>query len=217
MQETVDQHIMKKLNLPEFKKWKQKFVRLRQAQREPTHWSIDRSDPVAAVLPRIEPGDRTLVIGAGAERAAYLLAAHDTQVTCFFGDNATALAVEGRFSSESLSPEGVFVGLLGGSWFPSLDGPAHLVVMDVGTLAALSSERQRALIIKTQQVTAPEGVHALVTNDDDLAPEGFLSLYSGWQRLPLPAAKRSRKRTGGLAGLLLGCPPIPPSALASVP
>src|SRR5262245_47495004 len=42
MQEMVDRLIMKRLKLPSFSKWRSKFARLREAQREPTHWGIER-------------------------------------------------------------------------------------------------------------------------------------------------------------------------------
>src|SRR5882762_559445 len=38
MQETVDRLITRRLRLPTFAKWRQKFVKLREAQQEPTHW-----------------------------------------------------------------------------------------------------------------------------------------------------------------------------------
>jgi hypothetical protein len=103
MLETVDQLIIARLRLPSFKKWRAKILPLREAQRSPTRWGISGSDPVGTVLPLLEPGDRALVIGSGAEAAAYLLAAHDLEIQCLLGDTAAAPRIEGKMASESLS------------------------------------------------------------------------------------------------------------------
>src|SRR5919206_1856214 len=55
MLETVDRLIMKRLALRPYRRWRQQFVKLRQAQRTPTHWGLEPSCAVAALLPRLEP------------------------------------------------------------------------------------------------------------------------------------------------------------------
>jgi hypothetical protein len=215
MQETVDQQIVKRLNLPSFKKWRAKILPLRIAQRSPNHWGIAGHDPVAAVLPRLEAEDRALVIGAGADRAVYLLAAHDVSVVCLFGDNSTAGMVERKLATEALSGRcEVFVVALGGTWLPVFGAPLHLVVIDATTLLALPRERQLALIAQAQQLTAPEGAHCVVSSDPDVAPEGCLVYYPDWQRIPLPKPTGGGRKSGpGLRGVLLTEPPVSPSPL----
>ncbi len=213
MQETVDQQIIKRLNLATYKKWRSKILPLREAQRSPTRWGIRTTDPVAQVLPRIEPGDRVLVVGGGAEQAAYLLAAHDTDLKCLVGDTNSAHRLEGTMASESLSGQcSVYVVMLGERWLPGdVNGPFHLVVMDAAAVAPLPRERQRTLILQAQQRTAPDGLHALVSSDADIAPEGYLGYYPDWQRIVSggePVTKTSRQ---GLRGLLLSGPPVPPA------
>jgi hypothetical protein len=216
MQETVDQQIVQQLKLPSFRKWKIKILPLRKAQRSPNHWGIAGHDPIAAMLPRLEADDRALIIGAGAERAVYLLAAHDLSIVCLFGDHTTAGMVERKLATEALSGRcEVFAVALGGSWLPPLATPVHLVVIDVPTLLGLPRERQRAMVAQAQQLTAREGVHCLVSSDPDVAPEGCLLYYPDWQRLPLPKPERVNHKSGpGLRGVLLAEPPLPPSPLS---
>ena len=61
-------------------------MKLRLAQRTPTHWGLEPTSPLARLLPRVEAGDVNLVVGSGAEPAAYLLAAHDATVTFLAGE-----------------------------------------------------------------------------------------------------------------------------------
>jgi hypothetical protein len=107
----------------------------------------------------------------------------------------------------------VFVVLLG-HYFPAeLRGPFHLVVIDAAALNQLSRERQRALVRFAQQRTTREGLHAIVSSEAEVAPEGCLLHYPDWQRVgPNPEANTSRHQ--GLRGVLLSGPPIPPSALS---
>ncbi len=218
MQETVDQQIIDRLKLPSFRKWRSKILPLREAQRSPTRWGMSTVDPVALVLPRLEPGDRALVIGTGAERAVYLLAAHDLEIHCLIGDTTAATKIEGTLASESLSGQcEAFVVMLG-TWIPaSVNGPYHLVVIDTATVQSLTPERQRSLMIQAQQRTAPEGLHALVSCDTDIAPESCLRHYPDWQKIPPPpSGPTGRSNEPGLRGFLLSGPPIRPSGLSSV-
>ena len=86
MLESVDRLIMKRLALRPYSKWKRQFLKLREAQRTPTHWGLEAACPVARLIPRLEPNDATLVLGGAAESCAYLLAAHDAAVTFIAGD-----------------------------------------------------------------------------------------------------------------------------------
>jgi hypothetical protein len=213
MQETVDQQIIDRLKLPSFRKWRSKILPLREAQRSPTRWGMLNADPVSVVLPRVEPGDRALVIGGGAEPAVYLLASHDVVIQCLVGDTTAATRIEGTLASESLSGQcDVFVVLLGHWVPPDVSGPFHLVVVDAASVANLPPARQRALVLQAQQRTAPEGLHALVSSDAEVAPEACLAHYPDWQRLPLPPPPTGKTPHQGLRGLLLSGPPVPPSA-----
>ncbi|HEV8148983.1 MAG TPA: hypothetical protein VGP61_02230 [Gemmatimonadales bacterium] len=206
-QDAVDRLITKRLRLPLFARWRRKFAKLREAQQEPTHWGIEHGSALAAVLPRLEPGDHALVVGGGAEAAAYLLAAHDVRITALFGDNATCTRIENRMAAESLTGDfAAFVVMLGG-WFPELPLPVHLVVIDAGTLAELPAPRRLCLMAQLQDVTVPGGMHAVLPRDGQVAAETWLSLYPDWDRLPVrtETTRRGTKR------------PTPPGVLVARP
>src|SRR3954466_702297 len=86
MLESVDRLIVKRLALRSYRRWRQQFIKLREAQRTPTHWGLEPTCALARLLPRVEPEDQVLVLGSGAESATYLLAAHDAAVTFVAGD-----------------------------------------------------------------------------------------------------------------------------------
>lgn len=218
MQETVDQQIIERLKLPSYRKWRSKILPQREAQRAPTHWGLSGGDPVSDVSPRLEPGDRVLVIGGGAEAAVYMLAAHDTVIQCLVSDSATATKLEGKLAGESLSGQcDVFVVMLGQYFPPALYGPFDLVVIDAAALNQIPRERQRALVLFAQQRTAPEGLHAVVSADAGVAPEGCLIHYQDWQRLPPATGSEAPKgQRQALRGVLLSGPPIPSSGLTSL-
>ena len=65
MLETVDRLIMKRLALRPYRRWREQFRKLREAQRTPVHWGLDGGCALARMLPRIEAHDIALVIGAG--------------------------------------------------------------------------------------------------------------------------------------------------------
>ena len=219
MQETVDQQIISRLKLPGFRKWRTKILPLRKAQRSPNHWGMSSSDPIAVALKVLEPDDRALVIGGGADRAAYLLAAHDLEIRYLTGDTATATRIEGTLASEALSGQcEVYVVVLGVWAPPQVAGPFHLVVVDATTLSALPGDQQRALILQAQQRTAPGGLHAIVSSDGDAAPESCLIHYPSWRRDPLPVPlTNSAKARSGLRGILLAAPPVLAPHLLSRP
>ena len=208
MQETVDDIIRKRLRLPSFKRWREKHAKVRQAQKSPTHWGLERNSAVAAILPRLEAGDRALVVGGGAEAAVYLLAAHDVHLTCLFGDNATCTRIETRMAAESLTGNfEAFVAMLG-NWFPCLDQPVHLVVIDAGTLAALPSPRRVSLMARLQDATSPGGIHAVMPGGGGGgAAEAWVSLYPDWERIPVPArSTRTRGKRETSPGVLMSRP-----------
>lgn len=180
--EMVDDLIVRRLRLPSYKRWREQFARRRTAQQEPTHWGIGASSPVATLLPRMEPGDHALVIGAGAEPCAYLLAAFDVEVLFLDDDCGYLDRVETRAATESLA------GLVTTSTIDwgCRPGAARtgfpLVVIDVASLADREAQVRRELLDALQQHTLPGGVHVLLRSGGALAPEAVLGSYGSWER-----------------------------------
>jgi len=177
MLESVDRLIMKRLALRSYRRWRQQFLKLREAQRQPTHWGLEPDCPLVPLLPRLEDEDPTLVVGA--EAVAYLLAAHDTAVTFMASDLRAVERVEAGMANESLASLFASFFVQPGGWLPALDGPL-------------------------QEQTAAGGIHVLLPGRGRLAPEALLSCYEGWIRDDV--ARSRRRGSAKRAGLVLTRP-----------
>ncbi len=196
MLDCVDRLITKRLALKSYRKWREHFMGLRKAQREPNHWGLGAGHAVEAVLPRVEPGDHVLVLGAGAESVAYLLAAHDAAVTFVGGDLNLVDRVEARVAAESLGSQFLAWVAHLGHWFPELDGPVHLAVVDAGILVDLDPPDRVRLMQALQQRTEVGGVHMILPGDPSLAPDALLPFYPDWTREHRGGRKGARPSSG---------------------
>ncbi len=197
MVDQVDRLIIKRLRLRSYAKWREQYLTLRAAQREPMHWGVDPSSPVARILPRLEPGDTALVFGSGAEPVTYLLAAHDVDVCFVAGSIGTVERVESRMASESLGSQfEAFVVPVGGR-FTAFVPRVDLVVLDAGELTALDPEARRMVVEQLQSLTEAGGVHAVLPTRS-LAPHAFRTLYEGWEQEEAESGKTGRGRREGL-------------------
>lgn len=193
--EHVDRIIARRLRLPSFPRWRQKHRALREAQREPTHWGLDRAHPIVPWASRLEPGDLIVVLGAAALPEALFLAAHDAEVFLVDQDLGAVEAAEGRAVTEQLA--GLFQALVinFGSWFPDLS--PSLVAIAPGSLARLRAKDRAALIADLQARTRSGGVHVVLPAGGGsrdvipLAPEALQAFYRGWQLQRSRRAKRS--------------------------
>jgi hypothetical protein len=217
MLETVDRLIMKRLALRPYRRWREQFRKLREAQRTPVHWGFDGGCALSRILPRIEPHDKALVIGSGAEPATYLLAAHDAAVTFVACDVGCVERVESRMAAESLASlfEG-FVGQLGPSLPCFLEAleEVHIVVIDPNTLAGFKPSARAALLGDLQRRSRPGGVHVVLGGSRALSPDSIRSLYDGWTVDEEPARRKRAPAARRLDGLLLAKPTCPPDAAA---
>jgi hypothetical protein len=213
MLESVDRLIMKRLSLRPYNRWRRQFLKLREAQRTPTHWGLDAACPLGELLPRLEPEDVTLVIGTGAEAATYLLAAHDTMVTFVAADLGCVERVESRMAAEALGC--MFEGYVAQTGpclpeFIELPRELDLVVLDPGALLDLGASCRLEFITDLQRLSRPGAVHVILPCCPSMAPESLLAYYDGWT---VEDGGRRRRRGSSSArragGLVLGRPPCP--------
>jgi len=52
--EHVDRLIIRRLRLPTYRRWRDRHVRLRSAQKQPTHWGLDPATPLAKLVEGVE-------------------------------------------------------------------------------------------------------------------------------------------------------------------
>jgi hypothetical protein len=212
MLESVDRLIMKRLSLRPYRRWRQQFLRLRAAQRTPTHWGLEPHCPLSPLLPRVEPEDNALVVGTGAAATTYLLAAHDAAVTFIAGDLGCVERVESRMAAEALSSlfESYvthFDGTLP-DFLSFLDG-FDIVVIDPSMLLDLRASNRADLVHDLQRRSRPGGVHVILPSCTALAPEKLRQMYQGWTREEeLKRRRRPDKRHA--EGLILSKPTCPP-------
>ena len=213
MLESVDRLIMKRLSLRPYRRWRQQFIRLRAAQRTPTHWGLEPRCPISPLLPRIEPEDAALVVGSGAAPTTYLLAAHDAAVTFIAGELGCVERVESRMAAEALSS-------LFDSYVTQLDSGLpdflsfldsfEIVVLDPGILLELGTVDRTELLRDLQRRSRPGGVHVILPTCSAIAPESLRSMYPGWKQ---EEEQPKRKRRGIYAkcapGLILSKPLCP--------
>lgn len=213
MLESVDRLIMKRLSIRPYRRWKQQFIRLRAAQRTPTHWGLEPHCPLGALLPRIEPEDTALVIGTAAAPTTYLLAAHDAAVTFLAAELGCVERVESRMAAEALSS-------LFESYVTQLDQALpdflsfleglDIVVLDPGVLLQLRAADRKDLLHDLQRRSRPGGVHVILPTCKGLAPDALRAVYPDWSQEE--DVKRRRRAVGarGSQGLIFCKPTCPP-------
>ena len=218
MLETVDRLIMKRLALRPYRRWRTQFIKLREAQRTPTHWGLEPACALSRLLPRLEAQDAALVVGSSAEPATYLLAAHDVTVTFVACDLGCVERVESRMAAEALATlfDG-YVAQLGATLPPFLDYVEGLdiVVIDPGALVEFSPSVRAELLEDLQRRSRVGGVHVILGTSKALAPESLRGFYDGWEPEQDP---RRRRRGGGSRRpdeLVLTKPPCPPDTHAA--
>ena len=196
--EQVDSIIRRRLRLPSFRRWRERHLPLREAQREPSHWGLTPNDPVVALAQRVADGDHVLVVGAGDGAPTLFLAARGAQVTVADPDIAAVEGLETRAAAEALGRRiDCFVEPLAG-WTPAREFAA--CVIEPGALADLTTSERVALVGRLQQATAPAGANAVmpsVTPSGARAPslssDAFRTLYNEWivRRPPAGAGRRA--------------------------
>lgn len=182
--EHVDRLIMRRLNLPTYRRWRQKHLRLRRAQREPTHWDLDAVTPLTELAEELDADGDALVVGGGGAGAAYYLAAHGWPVVFIDQELSVVESVETRAATEALGARFQALVVSLGGWFPDVR-PA-LTVLEPTALGRLDgAARSRFLETLTSQ-TPRGGIHYVLpappqTAVIHLGPEILATYYGGWQ------------------------------------
>jgi hypothetical protein len=182
--EHVDRLITRRLNLPSYRRWRERHLKLRRAQREPTHWGLDAHSRLVDLARNNDLEGDALVVGAGAAPSAFYLAANDWSVVFIDSEVSRVEAIETRAAAEALAFrfQAYVVGL--GSWFPDVH-PA-LTVLDPRTLARVDADDRERFIETLKERTVSGGAHHLwdLEQTSDviaLAPEAVKAHYGGWQ------------------------------------
>jgi hypothetical protein len=196
MLEHVDQAIMRRLNLPTFRRWQHRHARRRRAQREPAHWGLAATSPVADLGPWDAVDGTALVVGARGIAASLYLAAHDWSVMFLEREGHAVEQAENRAASEELTRDYEGCVLVPGSgWFPTVN--ASLVVLDPVCLAGLDADAVEAFFDDLDTHTVAGGVHCLFPVDGNaevvlLEMESFRARYGAWE----PAQHGTRDQHG---------------------
>ncbi len=194
--EHVDRLIQRRLKLPSYRRWRDRHVKLRRAQQEPTHWGVDPDTPLADLASRLDQTDLALVLGSGAAPAALFLAALDASVLLIDQDLAAVEAAENLAAAEAVGSRfhALVVGF--GTWFP--EATPALVVLDAAMMGALDAATREELVDTLKEQTVAGGVHCILVTGSrrdviPLAPEALQSHYGGW-RIERPRRTDHRSR-----------------------
>lgn len=182
--EHVDRLIRKRLRLPTYRRWRDRHMRMRRAQRAPTHWGLPGRTPLTDFALRLEPEDLAVVVGAALAPAAYYLAAHEADVLIIDDVLQAIEAIETRAATEALALRIQAMVVHLGHWMPDVT-PA-LVILDPGKLAGLDAEARAAVVGALRERTVSGGVHLFLQEDHrpdvrSLAAESLQTLYAGWR------------------------------------
>lgn len=166
--EHVDRLIMRRLNLPTFRKWRHQHVRIRQAQRDAAHWGLQADAPIVQLAARVEESDVALVLGEGAIPAAHFLAAFDWSVLFIDPTLAAVEAAEALARSEGLASriQALVVNL--GQWFPDI--VPTLVVFDPKVLGDLQPPNRVRVLDTLKQMTTFGGIHCFLPTRSSSSP-----------------------------------------------
>jgi len=182
--EHVDRLITRRLNLPTYRRWREKHLRLRRAQRELTHWGLDPDTPLRRLIASGPDGTTALVIGGAVASAAFYLASHGRDVLLIDGELAAVEGAEARAAGEALVAHFQALVVHLATWIPDVE--PGLAVLDPATLSALDSPRRADVIEELKRRTMVGGSHLILPSEGadgvtSLAPEAMQTYYADWQ------------------------------------
>jgi hypothetical protein len=179
MLESVDRLIMKRLSLRPYRRRRQHYIRLRDAQPAPTAYLLAAHDAAVTFL----AGELGCVERVESRMAAEALSSlFDSYVTHF----------------DSGLP-----GFL--SFLENFD----IVVLDPEILLELGVAGRAQLVSDLQRRSRAGGVHVILPTCSAIAPESLRSLYAGWMEEEQPKRKRRGTYGKCAPGLILAKPLCP--------
>lgn len=198
LRDQVDAIIRKRLRLPSFRRWREKFVALRAAQAQPGHWGLSSHEPVCALVEVLEDQDPVLVVGASDGACALYLAAHGARVHVADPDIAAVYGLESRTLSEQLGAQIECEVAHLERYSPA--GVSYIAcVIETAVLAALAASDRAALIERLKASTPEGGRHAVMPcsaqdgREAHLASDALLSHYTDWEVVRVPSPPGVRK------------------------
>ena len=196
LRDHVDHLIRRDLKLPSYRSWRNRFIKLRAAQRQATHWGIEGDQPLLEHVGRME-SESAVVIGTGAAGYGFLMASHDVRVIIIDRDIGTVETSEDIAVKEWLDaqvetlvvdleycPENTLMNLL--TSVPRFDGShVGLVLFDSRALGQIPTTRRTELLDALRNMTVPGGSHLMppAPSSGDgvsLSSDALRAVYGEW-------------------------------------
>lgn len=206
LRDHVDAIIRRRLRLPAFRRWRDKYVALRAAQSEPSHWGLAPHEPAAELGRLVEDDDTVLVVGATDGACALYLAARGARVRVADPDIAAVYGLENRAMTEQLGGR-IECEVVRLDWFDP--GPLRFVacVLELSALASMGANERAELIRRLKEVTPARGRHAIMAASPDgaksirLSSDAMRSHYVDWEVTRAPASPGRKPRPAGFTAI----------------
>ncbi len=211
LRDHVDDSIRRALKLPSYRSWRNRFLKLRTAQRHPTHWGLTPDTPVVEFARQLGHGEVTVVIGLGASLHGFLMAAHDANVILVDSDMPSVEAAENRAAAEWLDsqietlvvdlthcPGEALASLVANVPYFNEQQCVGVVILDPLAFGRLNPRRRIDLIDALKDLTAAGGVHVMPSVRAStgefvpLSPDALHTAYHDWETSRLGQNSRQR-------------------------
>jgi hypothetical protein len=198
LRDHVDAIIRRRLKLPAFRRWRDKYVALRAAQSEPSHWGLAPHEPAAELGRLMEDDDTVLVVGATDGACALYLAARGASVRVADPDIAAVYGLENRAMTEQLGGR-IECEVVRLDWFDPNAVRFCACVLELSALALMGANERAELIRRIKEATPEGGRHAIMAAGHDgakgtrLSSDALRSHYVDWEVIKAAPAPSGRK------------------------
>ena len=202
LRDHVDAIIRRRLKLPAFRRWRDKYVALRAAQSEPSHWGLEPHEPAAELGRLVEDDDPVLIIGATDGACALYLAARGATVHVADPDIAAVYGLENRAVTEQLGGR-IECEVVRLDWFEPARHRFCAAVLELSALGNMGASERAELIRRLKEATPAGGRHAIMVASPDgtrstarLSSDAMRSHYVDWELAKLPGSGRKPRPAG---------------------